>query len=204
MRILIAEDDAVSRRLLEATLRRWDYDVLVTSDGMQALETLQAADAPPLAILDWMMPIVDGPQICREVRALERIVPPYIILLTAKGTKEDVVAGLDGGADDFMTKPFDRDELKSRMRVGVRMIELQQKLSERVRDLTEALRQMRQLEGLLPICSYCKRIRDDQNYWQQVESYLTRHADVRFSHGICPECYDVHAKELFNQVGSPT
>ena len=204
MRVLIAEDDAVSRRLLEATLRRWEYEVIVTCDGMQALETLQAPDAPPLAILDWMMPIVDGPQICREVRALERIVPPYIIMLTAKATKEDVVAGLEGGADDFMIKPFDRDELKSRIRVGVRMIELQQKLAERVRDLTEALTQVRQLQGLLPICSYCKRIRDDQNYWQQVESYLTQHSDVRFSHGICPECYDVHAKEVLSQVGSPS
>jgi phosphoserine phosphatase RsbU/P len=202
MQILIAEDDVVSRRLLEATLRRWDYEVIVTCDGQQALDALQAPDAPPLAILDWMMPLVDGPQICRRLRGLDRLVPTYVILLTAKGTKEDVVTGLDEGADDFMTKPFDRDELHSRIRVGVRMIELQQKLSARVRDLTDALAQVRQLQGLLPICSYCKRIRDDQNYWQQVESYLSRHSEIRFSHGICPECYELHAKEMFSQVGS--
>jgi DNA-binding response OmpR family regulator len=202
MQVLIAEDDAVSRRLLEATLRRWDYEVIVTCDGQQALDALQAPDAPPLAILDWMMPLVDGPQICRRLRAVERGVPTYVILLTAKGTKEDVVTGLDEGADDFMTKPFDRDELHSRIRVGIRMIELQQKLTARVRELTDALTQVRQLQGLLPICSYCKRIRDDQNYWQQVESYLSRHSEIRFSHGICPECYEVHAKEMFSQVGS--
>jgi phosphoserine phosphatase RsbU/P len=202
MQILIAEDDAVSRRLLEATLRRWDYEVIVTCDGQQALDALQAPDAPPLAILDWMMPLVDGPQICRRLRSLERTQPTYIILLTAKGTKEDVVTGLDEGADDFMTKPFDRDELHSRIRVGIRMIELQRKLSARVRELTDAVTQVRQLQGLLPICSYCKRIRDDQNYWQQVESYLSRHSEIRFSHGICPECYETHAKEMFSQVGS--
>jgi len=202
VQILIAEDDAVSRRLLEATLRRWDYEVIVTCDGQQALDALQAPDAPSLAILDWMMPLVDGPQICRRLRERERPLPTYIILLTAKGTKEDVVTGLDGGADDFMTKPFDRDELHSRIRVGIRMIELQQKLTTRVRELTDALTQVRQLQGLLPICSYCKRIRDDQNYWQQVESYLSRHSEIRFSHGICPECYETHAKEMFSQVGS--
>lgn len=202
MQVLIAEDDVVSRRLLEATLRRWGYEVIVTCDGQQALETLQAPDAPPLAILDWMMPVLDGPQICRQVRALDRLVPAYIILLTAKGTKEDIVNGLEEGADDFMIKPFDRDELKSRIRVGARMVELQQKLAARVRDLTDALTQVRHLQGLLPICSYCKRIRDDQNYWQQVESYLSKHSEVRFSHGICPECYDIHAKEMFSQTGA--
>ena len=155
---------------------------------------LQAPYAPPLAILDWMMPLLDGPQVCRHIKSLDSVTRPYLILLTAKGTKADVVTGLEEGADDFMTKPFDRDELRSRIRVGVRMIELQQKLAARVREVTDALAQVRHLQGLLPICSYCKKVRDDQNYWHQVEAYLAKTSDIRFSHGICPDCYESHAK----------
>lgn len=200
MRILIADDDLVSRRLLETYLRRWGYEVMTACDGRQALELLLAPYAPPLAILDWMMPVLDGPQVCRRIKSVENNTPPYLILLTAKGTKADVVTGLDEGADDFMTKPFDRDELHSRIRVGIRMIEMQQKLAARVRELTDALAQVRQLQGLLPICSYCKKVRDDQNYWHQVEAYLAKTTDIRFSHGICPDCYESHAKEALTKT----
>src|SRR5262245_7457703 len=195
-RILIAEDEPTSRRLLEATLERWGYAPVVTCDGRQALQALTAPTTPVLAILDWMMPGLNGPQVCRQVRALARAVPTYLILLTAKDSKADIVAGLEDGADDFMTKPFDPEELKSRIRVGLRMVELQQKLADRVAELTDALARVRQLHGLLPICAYCKKIRDDQNYWQQVETYVGNHADVRFSHGICPDCFEVEAQKV--------
>ena len=190
MRILIAEDDLVPRTVMERTLQKWGHEVVVTCDGAQALRELQREDAPKLAILDWMMPELDGPEICLYVRALARRQPTYIILLTAKAQVQDIVLGLETGADDYMTKPFDPQELHSRIRVGQRMIEMQKGLADRVRELEDALSQVKQLRGLLPICSYCKKIRDGQNYWQQVEKYIAAHSEADFSHGICPNCWE--------------
>ena len=189
MKILIAEDDPVSRRGLEATLRKWGFELIVVGDGAEAWEVLSGAEAPPAAILDWMMPYIDGVALCRRARQLSVTCPTYIILLTVRGNKEDVVAGLDAGADDYLTKPFDKAELRSRVQVGVRFAQLQVKLAERIRELEEAVSQVRQLQGILPICSYCKKIRDDQNYWQGVENYISNHSEALFSHGICPDCY---------------
>lgn len=194
MRILIAEDDRVSRRVLEATLTKWGYDVIVTCDGDEAWQELRSKDAPKLAILDWMMPEIDGVEVCRKVRETPHSQPTYIILLTARGRKEDIVAGLQAGADDYVTKPFDREELRARVQVGVRIVELQMSLADRVRELEDAISQIKQLQGLLPICSYCKKIRDDQNYWQQVETYITGHSEAQFSHGVCPDCYEKYVK----------
>jgi CheY-like chemotaxis protein len=190
MKILIAEDDAVSRCVLEATLKKSGHEVVVTGDGAAAWEALCRPDAPRLAVLDWMMPGLDGPEVCRRARAQDRPDPPYLILLTARDRKQDVVAGLDSGADDYLIKPFDRQELLSRLRTGERILGLQASLARRVRDLEDALAQVKQLRGLLPICSYCKKIRDDRNYWHEVERFVADHADVRFSHGICPHCWD--------------
>lgn len=187
--VLVADDDPISARVLEATLRRWGYVVTIARDGLAAWEILQQQDCPRLAILDWMMPGLEGPEICRRVRALHRPVPTYIILLTAKGNAQDIVAGLESGADDYVTKPFDQAELHSRLRVGERIVELQQGLADRVRELEEALSQVKTLKGLLPICAYCMKIRDDRNYWQRVETYIAAHSNARFSHGICPECW---------------
>jgi CheY-like chemotaxis protein len=189
MRILIAEDDMVSRRVLEATLVKWGHEVVVAADGAQAWVVLQREDAPHLAILDWMMPEMDGVELCRRVRALPTTTPPYLIFLTAKSGTEDVVTGLDAGANDYLTKPFDRAELRARVQVGAHVLELRENLAARVRELEAALSQVKQLQGLLPICSYCKKIRDEQNYWHLVESYISEHAAVEFSHGICPACY---------------
>jgi len=188
MRILIAEDDPVSRLVLERLLQKWGHDVVVTCDGLAAWQALQRDDAPNIAILDWMMPGMDGPDICQKTRDLARQEPTYLILLTAKQRKEDEVIGLDSGADDFIAKPFDHQELRSRIRVGERMLALQQKLADRVRKLEAALADITLLSGLLPICSYCKKVRDDKDYWQEVETYVTAHSDVHFSHGICPTC----------------
>jgi sigma-B regulation protein RsbU (phosphoserine phosphatase) len=190
VRVLIAEDDAVSRHLLEATLAKWGYEVVVTTDGVQALEALSQADAPSLAILDWMMPGLDGSQVCNKARELagERLL--YMILLTAKGRKEDIVQGLTAGADDYVIKPFDRAELKARINAGERILRLQAELAARVKELELALANVKLLQGLLPICCYCKKIRDDKNYWQQVDTYVADHSEAQFTHGICPDCRD--------------
>lgn len=203
MKILIAEDDPVSRRVLVATLNKFGYEVVVAADGAEAWDALQNADAPHLAILDWMMPEIDGAELCRRVRALSTSTPPYLILLTAKSSKEEVVVGLDAGANDYLTKPFDRAELRARVQVGEHVLELQGNLAARVRELEAALSQVKQLQGLLPICSYCKKIRDEQNYWHRVESYLSEHAEVEFSHGICPACYTDVVQPQLDQMVSP-
>jgi len=202
MKILIAEDDPVSRRVLAATLTKFGYEVAMAVDGAQAWALLQHEDAPQLAILDWMMPELDGVELCRRVRLIPTATPPYLILLTAKTGKEDVVAGLDAGANDYLTKPFDREELRARVQVGAHVLELQKTLATRVAELEAALERVKQLQGLLPICSYCKLIRDDQNYWQRLDSYLMEYSEVQFSHGICPDCYEKVVQPQLNQMGA--
>jgi phosphoserine phosphatase RsbU/P len=189
VKILIAEDDPTSNRYLEMALRQWGYQVAVTKDGAEAWRVLESDEAPQMAILDWMMPEMDGPEICRRVRGNSRLAGLYVILLTARTGHGNAAAGLEAGADDYITKPFDRKELRARVQVGARVAHLQACLAERIRQLEEALAKVKQLQGLVPICSYCKKIRDDQNYWRQVESYISEHSEVQFSHGICPECY---------------
>lgn len=194
MRILIAEDDPVSSRILVTILKKWGHEVVVTHDGLEAWQVLQADNAPSLAILDWMMPVMDGLEVCRRVRQLPKTIIPYIILLTAKHGVEEVVKGMEAGADDYLTKPYHRDELRVRVQVGARITELQTKLAERVQELEDALEQVKQLQGILPICGYCKKIRDDQDYWQNLESYIGTHSEATFSHGVCPACYEVKVK----------
>jgi DNA-binding response OmpR family regulator len=143
-----------------------------------------------MALLDWQMPGKDGPEVCRDIRARPQTLPVYIILLTSVGGRQNLIQGLQSGADDYVTKPFDRDELRARLEVGRRIVELQLSLAARVQQLQDALARVKQLQGLVPICSYCKKIRNDRNYWQQLESYLSDHSEAQFSHGICPECYE--------------
>ncbi len=190
MRILIAEDDPVSRTVLHAALTKWGHEVLVTQDGDEAWEALNREGAPQFAVLDVMMPGLDGIEICRRLRETTTHTPTYVILLTAMSGKSDVVRGLDAGANDYVTKPFDYDELRARVNVGSTVVALQQNLAARVAELVEAVTQVKRLEGILPICSYCKHVRDDKNYWQQVETYIADHSEARFSHSICPTCYE--------------
>jgi sigma-B regulation protein RsbU (phosphoserine phosphatase) len=202
MKALIADDDFTYRRMLEALLAKWGYDLVVTSDGDAAWQVLQAPDAPQLAILDWMMPGKDGVEICRQIRESSQSDPKYIILLTSKGGKKDIVSGLDAGADDYITKPFESEELRARVQVGERILRLQSELARRVKELQEALDQIETLEGILPICMYCKKIRNDQNYWQQVESYISQHSQAEFTHGLCPECFEKHIKRPLQGLSS--
>ena len=118
----------------------------------------------------------------------------YVILVTARGGLENIVQGLEAGADDYITKPFDPRELRARLHAGVRIVQLQKALLERFHELEDALKRVKQLQGLLPICSYCKKIRNDRNYWEQVDAYVASHSEAQFSHGVCPDCYKVYLK----------
>ena len=202
MKILIAEDERVSRRLLELTLTGWGHEVIVTEQGEEAWAILEQEDQPSLAILDWMMPGMDGIEICRRVRQRKKLSGTYIILLTAKSSKANIVEGLIAGANDYVTKPFDRDELRARVNVGETVLDLQQKLAGRVIELEDALGQVRVLQGILPICSYCKHVRDDKDYWQSVECYISKHSEAKFSHGICPTCYETMIEPQLEETRS--
>ena len=174
MRILIADDDRMSTLMLGRALEHWGFEVVVVHDGGAAWTCITGETPPALAIVDWMMPGLDGIELCRRIRATPLPSPVYVILLTARNSRQDLVAGLEAGADDYLTKPFDPDELRARVHVGQRTLGL--------------IANIKRLTGLLPICSYCKRIRSDHDYWEQVDSYITEHTDARFSHGICPPC----------------
>lgn len=166
------------------------YEVVVTFDGNQAYEKLSESDTPRLAILDWMMPGMDGVEVCRKIRETETQARIYIILLTAKGGKEDIVEGLEGGADDYIIKPFNKDELRARVEVGCRFIEMEDALANQVEELRKALDHIQTLQGIIPICSHCHKIRNDQKSWERIENYIEHHSKAKFSHSICPECLD--------------
>ena len=201
MKILIAEDDPVSNEMLRILLKQWGYEVVATRNGPEAWQALQERDAPPLAILDWQMPELDGVEVCRRVRLRAGLKHVYLLILTSMSRPDEIVTGLEAGANDYIIKPFKAPELKARLNVGVRMVELQLELAERITELEKALSEVKQLRGILPICAYCKKIRDDRNYWEQVEDYFARHTEAKFSHSFCPDCYDKIIKPQLDGLG---
>jgi DNA-binding response OmpR family regulator len=196
MRALIADDDRVTAAAISASVSAWGFDVVVAHDGNAAWACLSQSPPPSLAIVDWEMPGLDGPELCRRLRADAARAHVYLLLLTARSTPTDVVEGLEAGADDYLVKPVNLSELRARLHVGVRVVSLQERLANKVVELQATLDKVRQLRGLLPICSYCKRIRNDQNYWERVEVYVTEHTDAKFTHGICPTCLEAAKAEF--------
>lgn len=174
MNILVIEDDAVTRQVLAAQLRKLGHEVTEADDGVAGYERFQQLH-PEVVITDWMMPRLDGPSLCRKIRDEVHATYTYLIILTALEKKAGYTEGMNAGADDFVTKPADVVELNVRLRVAERIVRLQ--------------REVRQLEGMLPICPKCKRIRTDDNHWEPVERYISKRSVAQFSHGICPECF---------------
>lgn len=178
-RVLIAEDDVVSAKVLGALLRRLDYDVVTARDGEEAWQLFNA-EPTRLIVSDWMMPGVDGLALCEKVRARPGIPYTYFILLTAnRTTPENYTLATDAGVDDFLTKPIDREALQMRLRVAERILKF--------------TAEIRQLKELIPMCVYCRKVRDEEDYWDQVETYIQKETGSRFSHGACPDCCE---KEL--------
>lgn len=192
MRILITEDDLTLRMALAGVLAKSGHDVICATNGNEALEILKSPAAPSLVILDWMMPEMDGIEVLRNLRTMETDEPAYVIMLTSRGGTGDIVAGLEAGADDYVTKPFEIDELKARIEVGRRIIQLRDALRAKAEELAQALNEIGTLRGIVPICMHCKKIRNDKGFWEQVEAYVGRHTEVKFSHGICDECISKH------------
>ncbi len=198
MNILIAEDYAPTRLLLETLLTAWGYTVTTAVDGEEAWRVLCEPEHPHMDILDWMMPGIDGLEIVRRLRKREPEKQYYAIIITSRSDIEAATDALNSGADDFVEKPYDKNELRARVAVGFRMNSLQMALSEHIRDLRQTLARVNQLEGIIPICMYCKKIRDDQDSWQQLEKYITEHSEAQFSHGICPHCAEEQMKLIRN------
>ncbi|MFT3782955.1 MAG: response regulator [Nibricoccus sp.] len=176
MKILTVDDDLIARKILVQALNRLGYtSVVEASNGDEALRVIQN-DPVRLIVSDWLMPGIDGLDLCRQIRRHTGTEYTYFILLTSREADiSNQREAIEAGVDDFLTKPLDLQELWMRLRV-----------SERILRFTT---QVRQLEAFLPICSYCKKVRDDQNYWQQIEAYINERTGSEFSHSICPDCY---------------
>lgn len=175
MKILIAEDDSVARAVLRQTLRKLGHETIEAADGEEALRKLEA-DPVRVIVSDWMMPKLDGLELCRAVRGRVGVDYVYFILLTGKSADaENQREAIEAGVDDFLTKPLDMQEIWMRLRVAERILRFATQVSH--------------LEAFLPICGYCKKVRDDQNYWQQIEDYINARTGTDFSHSVCPDCY---------------
>ena len=176
MKILIAEDDPVSLKILQFTLEHYGHEVIAAANGRAAWEMFDAEPARVI-VSDWMMPEMDGLELCRRVRERPKTDYTYVILLTAIHTgRDNLRKAMDAGVDDFLTKPLDRESIMMRLRVASRILEF--------------TNQIRTLKALIPICMYCKKVRDDGDYWQQVETYIHQCTGSNFSHGICPDCFE--------------
>lgn len=185
MKVLVAEDDGVSRLVLVTKLRKLGHEVIATQDG-EAGWLAFTHEKPRVVITDWMMPKMDGLDLCRKIRQQDREKYSYIIMLTALAGKKNLLEGMDAGADHFLNKPVDMDELTAHLRVAERIVALQQ--------------EVQQLEGLLPICAYCKNIRDENDVWEPIEGYLRKRTEATFTHGYCPDCYELHVKPQMEQL----
>lgn len=199
MRILIVDDDPVARHILEDAIAGLGHDVRVAHDGGQAWELL-ANEPVDVLMTDWVMPEMDGLELCRRVRGQEDVPFTYVMLITQRNEPEDVVAGIMAGANDFLSKPYDRTELRARLHAAQRMVDLERSLAERVRDLEQALEEVATLRRLLPICMYCKSIRNEQQVWDEIEEYLREHANADCTHSICPTCYDDRVRPMLDEM----
>jgi len=187
MKVLLAEDDAITSTMIENLLGKWGYEVVSVTNGDDAWKILSHPGHPRIAVLDWVMPGLDGITLCRKIR-MEMECVVYSILLTGKSGKNEITEGLDAGADDYITKPFDYNELRARLSVGRRFVELQESLERHISQLSDALAHIKTLQGMIPICMYCHKIRREDKLWEKLETYISKHSDAQFSHGICPEC----------------
>jgi len=174
VKILAVEDDAVARAVLRRALQKLGHEVIEAKDGREAWASMEA-EPVRVIVSDWMMPQLSGLELCRRLRARAGEEYVYFILITANSADStNRIEAADAGVDDFLSKPLNVEELWMRLRVAERILRF--------------ATQVRQLEELLPICSYCKKIRDDQNYWQQMEGYINERTGSEFSHSVCPDC----------------
>ncbi len=197
--VLVIDDIAKNLEVIGNILSLENYQISVAVDGQKAWNILQRI-SPDCILLDIMMPTVDGYTLCRRIKTLEDKKDIPIIFVTAKTSSEDLAKGFEVGGVDYITKPFSAVELIARVRTHISLYRAKKRNDFLIEELRLALSQVKKLSGMLPICSSCKKIRDDEGYWNQVEAYISAHSDVRFSHGICPTCLQKHYPELASRI----
>lgn len=188
MKLLIAEDEYTTRLTVQVILERWGYRVDSVEDGASAWELLQKPDGPQIAILDWEMPGIDGVELCTKVKMLDRDTPVYVIILTGRDAQNDILQGFDAGADDYITKPFDENELRARVRVAERLVTIQKELAISNDELRTVLNHVEMLQSNLPVCTSCLRVRNYDDSWNTMQEYVQSKDDPRFLYTICPQC----------------
>ena len=199
-RVLVAEDDPKTQKALIFLLQRHGYAATAVGDGQAALDILTQPDPPSIVLLDWEMPKLDGLNVCRLLRAMPLRHYIYVIMVTARDSAADLLAAFAAGADDFLGKPADTAQLLARMRSGERVLSLEARLENRIAQLECSIKEVRHLKRLLPICMYCKKVRDDSDYWQEIDTYIHEHTGTDFSHGVCPACVATGVAREFSPV----
>ena len=188
MKLLVAEDEYTTRLTVQVILEQWGYRVDSVEDGAAAWKILQRADGPQIAILDWEMPTLSGQELCHKVKMLERDTPVYVIMLTGRDAQADILQGFDAGADDYITKPFDENELRARVRVAERLVSIQEELAISNNELRAVLDHVEMLQASVPVCTSCLKIQHLNEQWKSVKGYVDEQDDPRFLYTTCPEC----------------
>ncbi len=208
VKVLVVEDDAMFQRVLHKRLSAEGYQVFTAGDGREGMKSIVTVE-PDLVISDWMMPYVDGLELCQSVKTGLREDAPYFILLTAKGEISDRLLGLETGADDYLVKPCDYGELMARVRAGLRNVLLQRELRDSAAalraaqaQLDETRAELHRLAQQLPLCPFCKRIHAPEGGWEELDRYLDERSLVNFSPGLCPECHQAQASEAAGDNGA--
>jgi len=195
-RILAVDDEYINTQVIKSFLRE-EYDVVTALSGQEAIDMVKHY-MPDLILLDVMMPDINGFDVCKTIKGDERFADIPIIFLTGLDTQDGQLEGLELGAIDYLTKPIKLPLLKLRVRNHIALKEQRDLLVRQKEELEAALARVKQLEGIIPICMYCKKIRDDQQSWHQLEKYISSHSEAMFSHGMCPECAAEQMKTLKN------
>jgi CheY-like chemotaxis protein len=193
--ILVVDDIPTNIQLLANILDTQGYQVCEANNGTQALELVEEV-APDLILLDIEMPGMDGYEVCHRLKAQPNTCEIPIIFLTARTNSDDIVKGFKAGAVDYVLKPFNTEELLARVHTHVSLKRSRDREHKLIEALRESLAHVKELKGLIPICANCKKVRNDEGYWQQVESYISVRSDATFSHGICPDCFEILYPEV--------
>lgn len=188
MKILSVDDNQSAGLVIEGILRSLGHEVVLVQNAADAL-TIQQAQGIRVVVSDWRMQGMDGLELCRSIRQSNQDYVYFILCTQSEHSEANEQMAIEAGVDDFLTKPVRVHEMRSRIHVAQRILRY--------------THQVKQLEKFLPICAYCKKIRDDHNYWEQLESYISRHTDSEFSHGVCPDCYQTHIIPQLHECSNP-
>ena len=188
VKILIAEDEFTTRLMVQVCLENWGYSIDSVEDGKTAWDIMTKKNPPQIAVLDWEMPGLSGTELCRQIKRMDRRSPIYVILLTARDSENDISQGFAAGADDYITKPFNDDELRARIRVAERIVTIQSSLSSSLKELQEALNMLETFDETIAVCKKCQKLEDFDGAWRKPVELLDYPVDPRFLEGRCPEC----------------